>query len=938
MFVRMLALIFASYRLFPKDHPALTDTRIRLTLGTVIATAYSQLSFTKKGIPQIILFVAVVGCLFFSVMIVLTILSSLFVSSAHAQGLFTSPAGEDWGIQWINYLFMGDKMTLTGTSVDAPTYTKLQQAMGTALSFYSTAILALAGLLLIYHLTFMIAETAHTGKPMGRANQIWGPIRLVFAIGMLVPIGASTGSGTATVTGYNTAQYLAMQVGRWGSGLASQAWSTFSSSINTEASLGVCESGKGSPSCLNLESDARNTVVSLIAMDACAYITNFYIAQSGINGNTSSFDWLAGVVTSSSTTNKVLTLPELAAKDPIKEGKHFLSLEMTSNNDFDAVDPQEFCGGYQVRAEPDGPYKGVFTAQLNKFEGLLTDVHTYVSTYGPDMITSSGAYSNKTVTQRAAALDSLISTFETNLTTAVQGAFAGAKTKADQQLKDAVTDKHFSDTGWLTAASWFNRITSLMAQRMSALRSALPTFIKPSIIMDIKSDYKASEEILSVIQDSHRNYKSFMGSVSTELKYTSKNATSNCDDGKGISDVSLTDLVKSANPVVTLLNIVDCIAIHANIWDVNGNLSLKFGAALNPLAEVAAWGQNNVSLGTTLMGVGAGVYASSIVLGQFAAFIGSILISIASLFYMVGFTFGFIVPLYPFYRFFFGALQWIMSVFELVVLAPLFALAHVNPYGEGLAGQYGKYGYSVAMQVLLRPILMVFGLIAGYLLFAATLHFLNDVFMITARGTGAYTDSNEIIARIVYTVIYCVLVLILANQCFSTIGLFPQVALSYLGMGKVQEEQIKDTGLLTAGAAYVGKDMLGSKLPGLVKGPTDMISNMRKNSQDLKDKKQGAKDGVIQHLESLGPDKYKDSKFYNPNDKEHQNLFDKNQSQFSGGPSGNTGGSSSPSGSGGAGGPSPSGGGAGGGAAGNMAGGTGSAGRSDDDGFTPGAV
>ena len=64
----------------------------------------------------------------------------------------------------------------------------IQSALQHALSIYSGAVLVLAGMILLYHLLGMVAETAHTGKPMGRANQIYAPIRLVLAIGLLVPM------------------------------------------------------------------------------------------------------------------------------------------------------------------------------------------------------------------------------------------------------------------------------------------------------------------------------------------------------------------------------------------------------------------------------------------------------------------------------------------------------------------------------------------------------------------------------------------------------------------------------------------------------------------------------------------------------------------------------------------------------------------------------
>jgi len=206
MFVRLLALIFAMNKLFPKEHPALRgDPAARLTMRDVIGTAWRGLSFTREGLPQVILFVAVVGTLVFSALLVLTALLSMFVGKAHATGgMFDDVGPYDWGKNWIDYIFLGTGFTAPGdTSSNVSDTTNVQGALRAALAFYSTGILVFAGVILLYHLMSMVAETAHSGKVMGqRANQIWAPIRLVVAIGLLVPIAG----------GLNSGQYILIQM------------------------------------------------------------------------------------------------------------------------------------------------------------------------------------------------------------------------------------------------------------------------------------------------------------------------------------------------------------------------------------------------------------------------------------------------------------------------------------------------------------------------------------------------------------------------------------------------------------------------------------------------------------------------------------------------------------------------------------------------------
>ena len=215
-FVNLIALIFASNGLFPKDHPALANVPgSSLTVKEIICTAYGQLHFTREGLPKVILFFAVVGCLAFSALATVTAALLLMSNPSHAMsinnpcttGMFSACSSNDISVAWIDYLFNGG--TVGGSELGQTQY--LQKGLKAALSFYSGAVLVLAGIILMYHLLTMIAETAHTGKPMGRANQIWAPIRLVVAIGLLVPVASG---------GLNVGQAITVHVAKWGAGLA----------------------------------------------------------------------------------------------------------------------------------------------------------------------------------------------------------------------------------------------------------------------------------------------------------------------------------------------------------------------------------------------------------------------------------------------------------------------------------------------------------------------------------------------------------------------------------------------------------------------------------------------------------------------------------------------------------------------------------------------
>ena len=213
----------------------------------------------------------------FSVLAVLTLFMLLLVGHAHAAsatsgtgptGFFTTPdPANDLAQNWINFLFKDQPLPnyADQNGVVITQYTDVQQALVTTLAFYSNAILILAAIILFYHLVSMVVETAHHGVVMGkRASQIWAPIRLVVAIGLLVPVERRR---------IKLRQYVVIQVAEWGSGLASQVWNRFVVARNF---------AYVAPPIPNLHDEAQ----SIVFINACEYIVNAHVQLAANANNT----------------------------------------------------------------------------------------------------------------------------------------------------------------------------------------------------------------------------------------------------------------------------------------------------------------------------------------------------------------------------------------------------------------------------------------------------------------------------------------------------------------------------------------------------------------------------------------------------------------------------------------------------------------------------
>jgi hypothetical protein len=171
----------------------------------------------------------------------------------------------------------------------------------------------------------------------------------------------------------------------------------------------------------------------------------------------------------------------------------------------------------------------------------------------------------------------------------------------------------------------------------------------------------------------------------------------------------------------------------------------------------------------------------------------------------VGLILYYVLPFLPFMYYYFAVGSWIKAIFEAMVGVPLWALAHLRLNGNGLPGDKALNGYFLIFEIFVRPILTVFGLLAGMAVFAAMVKTLNGIFpLVTMNLTGFENDAPKVKGTILgqefrrsvvdeffFTVIYTVIVYMIALSSFKMIDLVPNNILRWLG-GGVQTFQSGD--------------------------------------------------------------------------------------------------------------------------------------------------
>nr|HRJ12786.1 DotA/TraY family protein [Alphaproteobacteria bacterium] len=137
-------------------------------------------------------------------------------------------------------------------------------------------------------------------------------------------------------------------------------------------------------------------------------------------------------------------------------------------------------------------------------------------------------------------------------------------------------------------------------------------------------------------------------------------------------------------------------------------------------------------------------------------------------------------PLLPFFRFMLGVLGWVLLLFEAILAMPLLAISLLKTDGEGFMTQNFQTGAVMILALIIRPMLMIFGLLLGLMAFNGIMNITNVSYLAAIGGTDSNLD-NSLLSMVVYLIIYGILAYTLANSAFKAIDILPNQVMSWLG-------------------------------------------------------------------------------------------------------------------------------------------------------------
>ncbi len=813
----LIANLFEMMRLLPANHAYLLRANFgRYSILDVMRAAYTGLGTGWRNIDKFIVFFTVLAGLIMLVVQFFLMIAAILVAPAQAQSMPTTIGGflrtpypeDDLAFRMMDLVFgIPGLFGMASTDKSTP----FQLALQALLEFYSYGLFAVGVIILIYICIVVVAETAQSGIPFGkRFNRAWAPIRLVLFLGLLIPISH----------GLNGAQYVVFLSAKAGSGLATNGWRIFNETIS-DTYMGDRETLVMTPQPPDLSSVPAFIMLAKTCKLAVAQEQQRDVrAWVIVNGTAQEFGSSTFQdITAKTKGNVIVRFGEkndaytdyAANVMPVCGEMFFYTSDIAEpgsaviqNGYFNMV-KQFWVGG---GGGGGGSKTGVATiaADIDRYAQAYVDHFRNENNQLPDP---------KFRGTWAKLLDNYM------LEAAVTGV-SGGKTDASSDsgaktsnglIGDAVqkqvaegdfdVDAEVMKKGWAGAAIWYNQIAKQNGALVASVRNLPTPNLYPDMMVQVER-FKSSKD--QFVTDTER-FSLSLRDGGTMQPADFKNGATDAKIAALLNEIYLfwqSENIRgdkaSAKRSETNSMIVDAINLF---FGTSGLFDMCKNVNVHPLAQLSGVGKGMIESAirgfaqTAIMGAGSSLLSAlSPYLGQAGFAASGFMLTVAGIGLMMGFILFYLMPFLPFLYFFFAAGGWMKGLFEAVIGAPLWALGHLRIDGEGMVGEAAKDGYYMALEIFLRPILIVVGLVTSLIIFAALVRVLNDIFAMVvsnlpagADGAGyCFTGSSEKyesfrgpIDEFFYTIVYAIVVYLIGMSSFKLIDGIPRSIMRWMG-------------------------------------------------------------------------------------------------------------------------------------------------------------
>ena len=817
-----IALVYRAVGILPQNHFILrAKNRNNLGLRQVLAAAAAELKFTRKEMDKVIIYFAILLGLVILTIQFFMLLAYIMMNPALAgaggggatmpttyagffqtpvyPGNFSSP-NTDVAYRLLYMVFGVPELFNPGQPV-RPFHTALYSLF----QLYSIGLLVIAVIISAYMIFAILIETAQTGVPFGkRYNHAWAPIRFVVALGLLIPVGY----------GLNSGQWITLYAAKFGSDFATKGWIIFNDTM-VNAYLDNPQQRVGRPQAPQLmELAAFMSMVTACEMayekmytdDEAKIIEPYLVKNAATTGTPATLTGTTNYFQARNYFNKGDILIRFGEFNPNLHTK-WLGHVYPYCGDLvifsgDAVEP----GADSIQQFYYDTVRNMWAGQYN----LRKTGEEMMAKNADDVRIAAGTtQADPPADFKDTLAQQLTRDVEEAITVAVQSQAASPTWQKDQALTASL--------GWGGAGIWYNKIAQINGSLVTAVNNVPQAKVMPYVMEYVKAEQLQQNTELVNPHDTAL-------ADGREIQFNSK---LDAPIGKGLADIheywhkedarqdSISNQTRRTNNIF-----IDVVNL---IFGTRGLFDMCASAEVHPLAQLSILGKGLVeaSIRNLALAVGLSIPAAmGSFIGVASGAAAKLLLMVASITITMGFVLFYVIPFMPFLYFFFAVGGWVKGLFEAMVGVPLWALAHLRFDGEGLPGDAAISGYFLIFEIFLRPILIIFGLLASVVIFAAMVKVLNEIFYLVVANLAGHDESTRTLCgyiggntggstggggggggattpgpggdavsffrgpidELFFTVLYAIIVYMIGMSCFKLIDLVPNNLLRYMNV------------------------------------------------------------------------------------------------------------------------------------------------------------
>ncbi|MAF68585.1 MAG: hypothetical protein CMH25_04490 [Micavibrio sp.] len=870
----LMGQILSTVRLIPKAHPYLNSNNLnRFGIRDVLALAASRLKFNWDNSDQIIFFGLVLLTIGILLLQFVAMIFFFTTSSAYAAGQFlgffiTNPPTNDIAFMMLDKVFGVPNVFMSKFSPnELGAISPFHAGFHALLAFYSRSMLLVGMVIVFYYAFAVVAESVQTGIPFGeRFAKIYAPIRLVLAILLLIPL----------AYGFNLGQYGTLYIAKWGSSMATNGWQQFIRSVDN-----ILDANPESLIVTPNPPDLKPTIRFFSTAKVCeAAYEGFYDGENRTRDIEIS-PYLVNNTKDPSSIAVNLSGPDYQTALQYYDYRSVTVVYGEKNDELHTSYPgnvRPYCGAATIetgsinQSFAQDIYESYF--ELTKYLWESPVLTNYGKKFGAvfypgsDLLgdpasypVSIGEYNWGADTDQEPSIEFLSaylgyqqSTFDTLIRDTMQARNLSSYYGFDFSEEDV-------QQGWGGAGLWYNRLADVNGAVIEAAYD-MPTPSQQPEIMEFVASSK-SQFLTTLFSNDMYNPVVEGGCGETNSGQPRQDCIQWNGGDRMEYDRYIANILYHADKTFNrdlVINPERAPRAHdpgaigrvlSLIFGAEGLFSIRENEDIHPLAQMTAMGKSimestvrNLAIGTSIS-LGAGALSGrSGDLGSGVQGVAGTFYTLGSITMTIGFLLYYVIPMLPFMYFFFAVGKWVMTIFEAIVAMPLWALAHLKIDGDGLSGPAAAQGYFLLLEIFVRPILVIFGMIAGISVFTAIVIIMNDLWDLVASNltghdfSGFSDDSTNItdltdiayyregVDVFFYTLIYTVVVYMMAMSSFKLVDQIPNSILRWINSSaKTFAEGIQDNTDTLIRYSAMGGGKLGGEMTDILKEGSYMASS-----------------------------------------------------------------------------------------------------------------